>query len=164
MKRLIILILFIAVAEAGQAQINKGEVFLGGTLNILSWPGSDQVTIVPEVKYALSEKGLVGISAGVSSGNNNASFIIGPNYTWAFPLEGNLFWLLTGYGQATFGDRSDVSIGAYPGLGYRIHDRFLLALTNGGLYYSSDLEGIVVNAGLSGLGLRAYVRLGKSGS
>jgi hypothetical protein len=161
MKKLIFLIAFVLVAYASQAQIAKGEKFLGGSLTAVSSAGFDQVNIIPEFKYALSDKGMIGVSAGVSSVQNNTSFVIGPNYTWIFNIEGNLFWLLTGYGQFTFGDRDDFSIGAFPGLGYRIHDRILLGLTNGGVYYSTELEGVALNAGLNGLALRAYIRLGK---
>jgi hypothetical protein len=161
MKRVLVVLLLVVSAAAVQAQITKGEMFLGGNLNIISSSGFDQVTIVPEFKYALSEKGMVGVSAGVSSSAGINSFIIGPNYTWLFNIEGNLFWLLTGYGQVTFGDTEDVSIGAYPGLGYRIHERFLVALTNGGFLYSTALDGIALNAGLNGLGVRAYIRISK---
>lgn len=161
MKRLIVALLFAMPALAAQAQISKGEMFLGGNFNIISSSPVDQVTILPEFKYALSEKGMVGISAGVSSFNNSTSFVIGPNYTWVFNIKDNLFWLLAGYGQFTFGDTEDVSFGAYPGLGYRIHERFLVALTQSGFYYSTALDGIALNAGLNGLGVRAYIRISK---
>lgn len=161
MKKLSTLILVLIVCYGAKAQIGAGEKFLGGSVSFFGSNGANNVIILPDFKYAHAENRLVGVTAGLISADPNTSFVIGPNYTWVFPIKDNLFWLLSGYGNITFGDASDFTFGAFPGLGYRVHERILVALTSSGFSYSTSAEAFGLGANLSGLGVRAYLRIGK---
>ena len=161
MKKIYSLVFVLMACYSAHAQIDSGEKFIGGTFSVVSANGTSSTMVTPEFKYAHADNRLVGVTAGIVAGGANTAFVIGPNYTWAFPIQDNLFWLLSGYGNVTFGDYSDFTLGVYPGLGYRIHDRIIVALTNNGLSYSTNSELFIFNAGLSALGIRAYLRIGK---
>ncbi len=161
MKKLSTIILLLIVCYGAKAQVTSGEKFLGGGLSISSSNGTTAVTILPEFRYAHADNRLLGGRAGVSSSGSVTLIHLGPNYTWLFPIEGNFFWSLTGFVDFTFGDINDVRLGGFPGLGYRIHDKWMINLTNSGISYSTNAELFSLNASLSGFSVGAFYRIGK---
>jgi len=175
MKRLSIAALFVFVAFAGQAQINKGESFISGSISgtsanttIFSEGFNGTFQLSGGYNYAIKDNRLLGLSAsfGAIEGQRNI-YSITPSYRILFPINDKLFWQIGAFGSLLFqsGGESNInqfSVGiSLPGLGYRLHDRIILNLSAGSLSYGFDYQILNLSWGTSSLSLGALLRLGK---
>lgn len=164
MKKYFILLLCLYGYWAANGQVTKSEHFLGGSIGLTKQGDFTTFNLIPEYRFAVSDKDLIGLSVGILRTSNNAVdnsvFVVRPNYTRIFTIEGNFFWYLNGFLDLNFGDTQRVAPGIASGLGYRVHRSTMLVLRGG--FISYDFEGKAFNAGLapSTLGLSAYFRIG----
>lgn len=163
MKKSLILISLCLLCLASYAQVSKGESLLGGTIKAYFPGGKDYMLgVIPEYKYAISNKDLLGLSVGFTRMNElTTEYLVGPNYTRMFSLSENIFVLLSGYAHTTIRDVNYFVCGVFPGLGYRLNQRFLVTLRNEGIYYHDTRNDISMNMGLNSLSINAYCKIGR---
>lgn len=86
MKKIYTLVFVLMACYSAHAQIGSGEKFVGGTFSVVNANGTSSTMVTPEFKYAHVDNRMVDVTAGIVAGGANTAFVIGPNYTWAFPI------------------------------------------------------------------------------
>lgn len=162
MKKISLLVVCLSLFGLANAQISKGEHFLGGTVNISDNDGFGAFVLLPEYRYAIGDRDLLGLSIGyISRSIPDVSYaVFHPNYTRIFPIEGSFFWLLNGYLDLSFGDQERVAPGISPGLGYRVHRSTVVILRSGGISYDFKADYFDLGLNTSNLGMSVYFRIG----
>ncbi|MEQ8582962.1 MAG: hypothetical protein RIC30_11505 [Marinoscillum sp.] len=161
MKKIALLAFCLSMFGLANAQISKGEHFLGGTVNISDNDGSGSLTLLPEYWYAIGDQDILGLAIGyISRSVPDVSYtIFRPSYTKTFPIEDNFFWFLNGYLDLSFGDQERVAPGVSPGLGYRVHKSTVVVLRGGGISYDFKEKYFDMGVNTANMGMSVYFRI-----
>lgn len=130
-------------------QIQKGQVYVGGSFEFTKWVSSPAIKVNPELGFMLSPRWSVGCglpfayNLGYENGLNNVFFApfirhystIGPNSNFHIITHFEAEMRLSGYGTKEMPDKY-LLLRATPLLNYMIGSRFAIEADFGGLYYA----------------------------
>jgi len=164
MRKLILVCCALFIAALTQAQIEKGDVQLGGSINFNSNDfeafDNSALRIQPQVGLFVSSTTSVGLTVGFTSIQNtlidqnsgnpveltNNLFVFGTYARFHKPVVENLYLflqpsVLLGTGENEFstpqtGDINTFNVGLAPGITYFLSPKFALELNFGGLSYN----------------------------